>query len=90
MIEYPSRDAECIAYLSALVTLELCAEIHRKGKPNTAIRKCCARLLPCPKEHPRISIIFEGLAKQPLPAGCLHSLRSWLEEMAQGQVVLEE
>lgn len=90
MIEYTSRDQECIAYLSALVTLELCAEIHRKGKPNTAIRKCCARLLLRLKEHPRISVIFEGLAKQPFPAGCLHSLRSWLEERAPGQVVLED
>lgn len=90
MIEYTSRDQECIAYLSALVTLELCAEIHRKGKPNTAIRKCCARLLPRLTEYPRVRTIIKGLAAQPLPAGCLHSLRSWLEEMAQGQVVLEE
>lgn len=90
MIHYTSRDDECIAYISALVTLELCAEIHRHDKPNTAIRKCCARLLPRLKEFTRISIIFSGLAKQPFPAGCLHSLRSWLEERAPGQIVLED
>lgn len=36
---YTSRDAEACAYLSALVTVELCAEVHRKGKVNTAIRR---------------------------------------------------
>lgn len=41
-IEFTSRDAECVAYLSALVTVELCNENHR-DKPNTAIRRCVAR-----------------------------------------------
>ena len=43
---YTSRDAEACAYLSALVTVELCAEVHRKGKVNTAIRRCVNRQLP--------------------------------------------
>lgn len=87
---YTSRDAEACAYLSALVTVELCAEVHRKGKVNTAIRRCVNRLLPGLVEHKRVYLIFKGPAKQPLPAGCLHHLRRMLEEMAGGQVVLEE
>ena len=51
-VEFTSRDAECVAYLSALVTVELCNEIHR-DKPNTAIRRCVARLLPRLTEHAR-------------------------------------
>lgn len=89
MIEYTSRDAECVAYLSALVTVELCAEVHRSGKVNTAIRQCVNRILPRLEAHKRVYLIFKGLAKQPFPAGCLHHLRRMLEEMAAGQVVLE-
>ena len=87
---YTSRDAECIAYLSSLVTVELCAEVHRKAKPNTTIRNCCNRLLPRLVEFPRVYLIFKGLARQPMPAGALHHLRRGLEEMAEGAVVLEE
>lgn len=89
-IEFTSRDAECVAYLSALVTVELCNEIHKHDKPNTAIRKCVMRLLPGLEEHRRVYLIFKGLAKQAFPSGCLHHLRRMLEEMAGGQVVLEE
>ena len=87
---YTSRDAEACAYLSALVTVELCAEVHRKGRVNTAIRRCVNRQLPGLVEHKRVCLIFKGLAKQPFPAGGLHHLRRMLEEMAGGQVVLEE
>lgn len=90
MIEYTSRDAECVAYLSALVTVELCAEVHRHGKPNTAIRNCCQRLLERLAPFPRVYLIFKGLARQPMPAGALHHLRRGLEEMAGGMVALEE
>ena len=62
---YTSRDAEACAYLSALVTVELCAEVHRTGKVNTAIRRCVNRLLPGLVEHKRVYLIFKGLAKQP-------------------------
>lgn len=62
-VEFTSRDAECVAYLSALVTVELCNEIHR-DKPNTAIRRCVARLLPRLTEHGRVYLISQGLAKQ--------------------------
>ena len=86
---YTSRDAEACAYLSALVTVELCAEVRRTGKVNTAIRRCVNRQLPGIVEHKRVYLIFKGLAKQPFPAGCLHHLRRMLEEMAGGQVVLE-
>lgn len=83
MIEYTSSDAECVAYLSALVTVELCAEFHRSGKVNTAIRHCVNRILPRLEGHKRVYLIFKGLARQqPFPAGCLHHLRRMLEEMA--------
>lgn len=88
-IEYTSRDAECVEYLSALVTVELCNEIHRDGKPNTAIRKCVARLLPRLVERKRVYLIFSGLSKQAFPSGALHMLRRNLEEMAGGRVELE-
>ena len=86
-VEFTSRDAECVAYLSALVTVELCNEIHR-DKPNTAIRRCVARLLPRLTEHARVYLIFQGLA-QAFPSGALHMLRRNLEEMADGRVELE-
>lgn len=85
-----SRDAEACAYLSALVTVELCAEVHRAGKVNTAIRRCVNRQLPRLVEHKRVYLILKGLAKQPFPAGCPHHLRRMPEEIAGGQVVLEE
>ena len=84
-VEYTARDAECIAYLSAMVTVELCNEIHR-DKPNTAIRRCVARLLPRLTGHVRVYLIFQGLAKQAFPSGALHMLRRNLEEMADGKV----
>ena len=40
-----AKDDEALEYLNVLVTVELAAEIHR-NKPNTAIRKTVARLLP--------------------------------------------
>ena len=40
-----ANDDEALEYLNVLVTVELAAEIHR-NKPNTAIRKTVARLLP--------------------------------------------
>ena len=40
-----SVDDEAREYLSNLVTLELCKEFHERDKPNTAIHKCCARLI---------------------------------------------
>lgn len=87
---YTSRDEECIAYISALVTLELCAEIHRKGKPNTAIRRCCKLLAPRFERFPRVNAIILGLARQPMPAGAIHHLHRHLEEQADGNVVLED
>ena len=84
-VEFTSRDAECVAYLSALITVELCNEIHR-DKPNTAIRRCVARLMPRLTEHKRVYLIFQGLAKQVFPSGALHMLRRNLEELADGKV----
>ncbi len=89
-IEFTSRDEECVAYLSALVTVELCNEVHKHGKPNTAIRNCCNRLLPRLAPFPRVYLIFKGLAKQPVPSGALHHLRRMLEEMAGGMVVVDD
>ena len=40
-----ANDEEALEYIETLVTVELAAEIHR-DKPNTAIRKTVARLLP--------------------------------------------
>ena len=57
-----AKDDEALCYLSMLVTVELAAEIHR-NKPNTAIRKTVARLLPR-MSHPRVKAIMVGLAKQ--------------------------
>lgn len=88
-VEYTSREAECVAYLSALVTVELCAEFHRNGKPNTAIRRCIEKISPRLGEHRRVQMIFQGLAKQAFPSGALHMLRHNLEEMAGGRVELE-
>ena len=83
-----ANDEEALEYLNVLVTVELAAEIHR-NKPNTAIRRCVARLLPRLTEHKRVYLIFQGLAKQAFPSGALHMLRRNLEEMAGGRVELE-
>lgn len=87
---YTSRDAECVTYLSALVTVELCHQFHYHAKPNSAIRACCLRLLPRLAEHKRVYLIFKGLAKQPMPSGALHHIRRMLEEMADGVVAIED
>lgn len=83
------NDAECLAYLKTLLTVELCAELHKYGKPNTAIRNCIKQVLPGIEQHHRIYLIFKGLAKQPFPTGCLLHLRRMLEEMAGGKVVFD-
>lgn len=82
-------DSEAVAYISTLVTVELCYEMHRNGKPNTAIRQCINRILPSIAHHRRIWLIFKGVARQPFPSGALHHLRSMLTEMAGGHVILE-
>ena len=64
-----ANDDEALEYLNVLVTVELAAEIHR-NKPNTAIRKTVARLLPR-MNHPRVKAIMVGLARQAYPSGCL-------------------
>lgn len=66
-----SKDEEALEYLNVLVTVELAAEIHR-NKPNTAIRKTVARLLPR-MNHPRVKAIMIGLARQSFPLGCLYA-----------------
>lgn len=81
---------EMTSYLSALVTVELCYEVHRNGRPNTAIKRCVTRLLPGLVEYPRVYRIFSGLMKQAFPSGALHMLRRSLEDMAGGKVVLDE
>lgn len=82
-----AKDDESLEYLSTLVTVELAAEIHR-NKPNTAIRKTVARLLPR-MNHPRVKAIMVGLAKQAFPLGCLCMLRRDLEEVVDGVVSFE-
>lgn len=74
---YTSRDAEACAYLSALVTVELCAEVHRKGKVNTAIRRCVNRQLPGLVEHKRVYLIFKGPLRRVFcfsQAGCYNDM----------------
>ena len=82
-----AKDDEALEYLNVLVTVELAAEIHR-NKPNTAIRKTVARLLPR-MSHPRVKAIMVGLARQAYPSGCLLMLRRELEEVVDGKVVFE-
>ena len=82
-----AKDDEALEYLNVLVTVELAAEIHR-NKPNTAIRKTVARLLPR-MNHPRVKAIMVGLARQAYPSGCLLMLRRELEEIVDGKVVFE-
>ena len=82
-----AKDDEALEYLNVLVTVELAAEIHR-NKPNTAIRKTVARLLPR-MNHPRVKAIMVGLAKQAFPLGCLCMLRRDLEEVVDGVVSFE-
>lgn len=82
-----AKDDEALEYLSVLVTVELAAEIHR-NKPNTAIRKTVARLLPR-MSHPRVKAIMVGLARQAFPQGCLCMLRRDLEEIVDGVVHYE-
>ena len=79
-------DDEAQEYISNLVTLELCKEFHNAGKPNTAIRACCNRLIQR-ATSPTNRAILGGLIKQPMPAGSLHQLRRVLHEMAGGEVV---
>ena len=81
-----SVDDEAREYLSNLVTLELCKEFHERDKPNTAIRKCCARLIERTQGE-RCKAILVGLMAQPMPAGSLHQLRRVLHEMAGGEVI---
>ena len=82
-----AKDDEALEYLNVLVTVELAAEIHR-NKPNTAIRKTVARLLPR-MNHPRVKAIMVGLARQAYPSGCLLMLRRELENVVDGVVVFE-
>lgn len=82
-----ANDDEALEYLNVLVTVELAAEIHR-NKPNTAIRKTVARLLPR-MNHPRVKAIMVGLARQSFPLGCLCMLRRDLEEIVDGVVSFE-
>lgn len=82
-----AKDDEALEYLNVLVTVELAAEIHR-DKPNTAIRKTVARLLPR-MSHPRVKAIMVGLARQAYPSGCLLMLRRELENVVDGVVVFE-
>ncbi|MGL4757419.1 MAG: hypothetical protein ACRCXB_34130 [Aeromonadaceae bacterium] len=82
-----AKDDEAFEYLNVLVTVELAAEIHR-NKPNTAIRKTVARLLPR-INHPRVKAIMIGLAKQSFPFGCLLMLRRGLEECVDGKISFE-
>ena len=82
-----ANDDEALEYLNVLVTVELAAEIHR-NKPNTAIRKTVARLLPR-MNHPRVKAIMVGLARQSFPLGCLCMLRRDLEEVVDGVVSFE-
>ena len=82
-----AKDDESLEYLSTLVTVELAAEIH-SNKPNTAIRKTVARLLPR-MNHPRVKVIMVGLARQAYPSGCLLMLRRELENVVDGVVVFE-
>ena len=82
-----ANDDEALEYLNVLVTVELAAEIHR-NKPNTAIRKTVARLLPR-MNHPRVKAIMVGLARQAYPSGCLLMLRRDLEEVVDGVVSFE-
>lgn len=79
-------DDEAREYLSTLITLELCKELHKHDKPNTAIRKCCAYLIER-TQGARCKAILAGLMAQPMPAGSLHQLRRVLNEMAGGEVV---
>lgn len=79
-----AKDDEALEYLNVLVTVELAAEIHR-DKPNTAIRKTVARLLPR-MNHPRVKAIMVGLARQAYPSGCLLMLRREVENVAGGRV----
>lgn len=82
-----AKDDEALEYLNVLVTVELAAEVHR-NKPNTAIRKTVARLLPR-MNHPRVKAIMVGLARQGFPLGCLCMLRRDLEEVVDGKIAFE-
>lgn len=82
-----AKDDEALEYLNVLVTVELAAEIHR-NKPNTAIRKTVARLMPR-MSHPRVKAIMVGLARQAYPSGALIMLRKNLEEAIGGCIAYD-
>ena len=85
-----TQEREFTEYLSALVTVELCAEIHGGTGRDEAIRNCCKRIAPRLASIPRIYGIFSGLARDRMAGVTLYILRRGLEEIAGGAVELEQ
>ena len=83
------RESLAVEFVSMLNTLEICYEIHRVGKVNTAIRSCAKRLTYRVKDYPELVKILTGVQRQTLPLGELQRLRRVLVNAAGGNVSFE-
>lgn len=73
-------EEQAIEYLDCLVSVELSVELARRfgDKENLAVRNCCSALMRRIRDRQNY-LIFEGLRKQPFPAGALAMMRRQLD-----------
>lgn len=73
-------EEQATEYLDCLVSAELSAELARRfgEKENLAVRNCCTALMQRILDRQNY-LIFEGLRKQPFPAGALAMMRRQLD-----------
>lgn len=74
-------EEQATEYLDCLVSVELSVALARKfgEKESLAVRNCCTALLQRIRDHQNY-LIFEGLRKQPFPAGAIAMMRRQLDQ----------
>lgn len=77
-------------YLSCLLTLELCAEIHKGPDAGQKVKHCAARLLPRLRSSEQVMRIFFSITQSPKPLGTLQLIRSMLDDTFGGHVTVED
>lgn len=84
--------AETEMYLSQMLTLQICAEIHRGNQPQRKVRAAAKRLAQhaAKARHFRVCQIWAVTAELALPIAHLEKLRSRLEMALEGKLTMED
>lgn len=84
--------SETEMYLSQMLTLQICAELHRGNQPQRKVRAAAKRMAhhAAKAGHVRVCQIWAVTAELALPIAHVEKLRSRLEAALEGKLTVKD